>query len=72
MSHVLVIPVAFVSDHSETLYEINILARKQARDGGISYFDMMPGLHTNPLFIRALADLVRTSMEKAPWNHDRQ
>jgi len=58
VSHVLVIPIAFVSDHSETLWEINIETKQEAKRLGIKYFDMSPALNTNPLFIRALADLV--------------
>jgi ferrochelatase len=58
VSHVIVVPIAFVSDHSETLYEINMEVRREARRCGIRYYDMSPALNTNPLFIRALADLV--------------
>ena len=58
VSHVLVIPIAFVSDHSETLYEINMEVRRHARECGIRYYDMVPALHTNPLFIQALAESV--------------
>ncbi len=58
VSHVIVIPVAFVSDHSETLWEINIEARAEAKRLGIRYFDMSPALHTAPGFIAALRDLV--------------
>lgn len=58
VSHVVVVPIAFVSDHIETLSEINIEARKEAKELGIKYFDMMPALNTQPLFIAALADLV--------------
>ncbi len=59
VSHVLVIPIAFVSDHSETLWEINIQIREEAKKLGIRYYDMSPALNTNPLFIQALADLVQ-------------
>ena len=55
---ILVVPVAFVSDHVETLSEINIEAREQARENGIEQFEMMPGLNDNPVFIQALAGLV--------------
>ena len=58
VSHVLVIPIAFVSDHSETLWEINIEARGEAKSLGIRYFDMSPALHTSPPYIAALRDLV--------------
>ena len=62
ITHVLVIPIAFVSDHSETLWEINIEARHRARELGIQYFDMSPALHTNKFFIQSLADLVRKAV----------
>jgi len=58
VSHVIVIPIAFVSDHSETLWEINMLVKNEAKQQGIRYYDMSPALNTNPLFVRALADLV--------------
>ena len=55
---VLIIPIAFVSDHVETLHEINIEAREQAENFGISQFETMEGLNDSPLFVDALADLV--------------
>ncbi|MGA9115639.1 MAG: ferrochelatase [Bacteroidota bacterium] len=58
-THLLVVPVSFVSDHSETLWEINMQMRAEAVTRGIRRFDMMPALNTNPLFIAALADCVR-------------
>ena len=61
-THVLVIPIAFVSDHIETLHEINIEAKAEARQLGIRHYDMMPALNTNKMFIDALADLVRQRM----------
>ncbi len=63
-THVLVIPIAFVSDQSETLYEINMEARRHAKEQGILYFDMMPALHTAPEFIEALADLAIRKTEQ--------
>lgn len=58
VSHVIVVPIAFVSDHSETLWEINIEMKEEAKELGIRHFDMSPALNTNPRFILALADLV--------------
>lgn len=55
---VLVVPIAFVSDHVETLHEINIEAREQAETLGIQQFETMEGLNDSPAFIAALADLV--------------
>ncbi len=55
---VCVIPVSFVSDHMETLNEINIEARSMAQSLGITSFGMVAGLNDSPKFIAALADLV--------------
>ena len=65
--NVLVIPIAFVSDHVETLSEIEHEAREEAAHHGILQFEMMPGLNDSPEFIRALAELVlgRTMDESA-------
>jgi protoporphyrin/coproporphyrin ferrochelatase len=56
--NLLVIPIAFVSDHVETLNEIDLEARKEAEDLGIQHFEMMPGLNDSPKFVQALAGLV--------------
>jgi ferrochelatase len=60
--HVLVIPISFVSDHVETLHEIDIEHREQARSLGIYNFRMVPGLNDSPRFIRVLAGLVRSRL----------
>ncbi len=57
--HILVVPVSFVSDHVETLHEIEIEHREQARGLGIEDYRMMPGLNDDARFIAALAGLVR-------------
>lgn len=55
---VLVVPIAFVSDHLETLHEIEIEAREVAGQLGFQEFRTMPALNDSPKFIQALADLV--------------
>lgn len=55
---VVVVPVSFVSEHIETLYELDILYKKVAKEAGIENFRRVPALNSNPVFIRALADLV--------------
>ena len=55
---VLVVPISFVSDHVETLYEINIEARDVAQRLCIRSLHMTQGLNDSPTFIRALADVV--------------
>jgi ferrochelatase len=59
----LIVPVSFVSDHVETLHEIDIEHRAHARRLGIEDFRMTPGLNDSPAFIRALAGLVRAALE---------
>ena len=54
----LIIPISFVSDHLETLAEIDIEARALANQAGIRQFELMPALNDSPTFLRALADLV--------------
>jgi ferrochelatase len=56
------VPISFVSDHVETLHEIDIEHRKQARRLGIEDYRMMPGLNDSPAFIAALAGLVRAKV----------
>jgi protoporphyrin/coproporphyrin ferrochelatase len=57
--NLLVVPISFVSDHVETLHEIDIEHREQARSLGISNYRLVPGLNDTAPFIRALAGLVR-------------
>jgi protoporphyrin/coproporphyrin ferrochelatase len=58
ITRMLVIPIAFLTEHIETLHEINIEAREEAESLGVKEFYMMPALNDSPLLIRALADLV--------------
>lgn len=55
---VCIVPVAFVSDHVETLGEIDHEARELAARLGMRQFEMTDGLNDSPTFIRALAQLV--------------
>ncbi len=55
---VCVVPVSFVSDHVETLGEIDHEARELATSLGIRQFEMSEGLNDSPRFIAALAELV--------------
>ena len=58
VKRMLVIPIAFLTEHIETLHEINIEAREQAEHLSVKDFYLMPALNDSPLLIRALADLV--------------
>src|ERR1700688_29556 len=56
--NLLIAPIAFVTEHIETLHEINIEAREQAHKLGVEQFEMMPAVGDSPKFISALADVV--------------
>jgi protoporphyrin/coproporphyrin ferrochelatase len=61
---VCVVPVAFVSDHVETLGEIDHEAREEARHLGFTHFEMSGGLNDSPKFIQALGQIVHQAMEQ--------
>lgn len=66
--HLLVIPIAFVSDHIETSHEIDIEFREIAEEIGIDHFYLTKGLNDSPLFIEALAELVEEKVKKSATN----
>ncbi|MBD2037515.1 ferrochelatase [Leptolyngbya sp. FACHB-321] len=53
-----VVPISFVSEHIETLQEIDMEYRELAEEAGIANFHRVPALNTHPGFINDLADLV--------------
>jgi protoporphyrin/coproporphyrin ferrochelatase len=55
---VLVVPIGFVCDHTEVLFDIDVQAQAAARAEGLT-LRRTESLNTSPAFIRALADLVR-------------
>ena len=59
-----VVPISFVSEHIETLQEIDIEYREIAEDVGIHNFRRAAAPNTHPVFIQALAELVIESVEK--------
>ena len=56
-AQVLVVPIAFVTDHVETLQEIDQLFAQEARNAGIAHFRRTPGLNDRPVFLRGLAEI---------------
>lgn len=57
IKNVISIPVGFVSDHVEILYDIDIEAQKAARENGVR-LERPPALNDDPLFIATLVDLI--------------
>jgi len=62
--HLLVVPISFVTEHIETLHEINIETRAEALSAGVQQFEMVPAVGDSPRFIRALEDLVRSALRR--------
>ena len=62
VKELVVVPISFVSEHIETLEEIDIEYREIATEAGVSNFRRVPALDTDPTFIESLADLVQESL----------
>ena len=59
----LVVPISFVSEHIETMQEIDIEYREVAEEAGIHNFGRVPALNTHPVFITGMADLVLEALK---------
>lgn len=63
VKNMLVVPIAFASDHLETLFEVGIEFRHLARAAGVEQFEVTEGLNYSEKFIDALARLVFNKLE---------
>ena len=63
---ILVVPIAFVSEHSETLVELDVEYREVAEHKGVPGYFRSPAQNSDPGFIDALANLVRMSLGRGP------
>ncbi len=61
---IIIVPIAFVSEHSETLVELDIEYAKVARESGVVEYTRTPTVRTDSSFIGSLADIVRSGMER--------
>ena len=59
---VVAVPIAFVSEHLETLYDLDILAKEAAQKAGAACFARAAAVGARPDFIAALADIVRAAI----------
>ena len=64
---VVIVPVAFVSDHSETLVELDIEYKKLAEKNGCSFYKRVPALGIEEYFIKGLAELVLRSQTRGDF-----
>ncbi len=63
VKNMLAVPVAFASDHLETLFEVGIEFRHLAKEKGVEQFEVTTGLNDSDKFIDALAELVFLKLE---------
>ena len=63
---VMVVPIAFVSEHSETLVELDVEYREYAERHGVHHYFRVPTQGVQPAFIAALARLVRGTLAHGP------
>ena len=62
VKQLLMIPISFVSEHIETLYELDILYKNLAAEIGLPHYARVPAFNTDARFIGALADLVTSKI----------
>ena len=56
--HIVLVPIAFVSEHSETLVELDIEYKELADANGCKNYTRVPALGTNEDFIKTMSDLI--------------
>jgi ferrochelatase len=66
IKNLLVVPISFVSDHIETLYEIDLLYKGMAEKLCMR-LERAPSLNTSPLFVSAMRDIVIKGIKEAGW-----
>lgn len=63
VKELVVVPISFVSEHIETLEEIDMEYRELAEEAGIEKFHRVPALNTHPVFINDLAEMVIEALD---------
>lgn len=66
VKNILMVPISFVSDHIETLYEIDILYKGMAESYGMN-LKRAESLNTHPLFIKAMEEMVMSKARAIGW-----
>ena len=65
--HIVLVPIAFVSEHSETLVELDIEYKELADKNGCKYYTRVPALGVNENYIKAMSNLI---IKKQNYNFD--
>lgn len=66
VKNLLVVPISFVSDHIETLYEIDIIYKEMAAGLGM-HLKRIESLNISPKFIEAMTEIVIKNVSKLGW-----
>ena len=61
---IILTPIAFISEHSETLVELDIQFKEFAFEKGVNNYIRIPALGTHPLFIKSLVELCKKPEQK--------
>lgn len=69
IKNILSVPVGFVCDHVEILFDIDIEAQTAAREHGVR-LERPPALNTDPVFMKQLAELIAAKAKSAGWIND--
>ncbi|KAF9959575.1 ferrochelatase hem15 [Modicella reniformis] len=64
----LLVPIAFTSDHIETLFELDLEYGEQAHEAGITGLKRAESLNADPVFIEAMADIVKSHLKETQGN----
>lgn len=64
IDNILIVPISFVSDHLETLYELDRMYIPEAMEMGLRYCHRAPSFNSQPQFIRTLAQLVQDELNR--------
>ncbi|HET9598583.1 MAG TPA: ferrochelatase [Anaeromyxobacteraceae bacterium] len=67
---VVTVPIAFVSEHLETLYDLDIVAKEAAQQGGAVAYARAAAVGSRPDFVAALVDIVRGALAGQPQARD--
>ncbi|KAI8390968.1 ferrochelatase [Radiomyces spectabilis] len=62
--NIVVVPIAFTSDHIETLYELDHEYGAEAKKAGVTGWKRAEALNDDPVFVKAMADIVKEHLQK--------
>ena len=66
-THIVLVPIAFVSEHSETLVELDIEYKELADKNGCKHYSRVPALGINESYIKAMSNLI---INKKDYNYN--